>query len=99
LSPFFSSLLLALLQGYFAQRVRFDADIFGFWANRWNGSVNPIEDLDAFDARIGRKSSGAASVEENLAQRKRGALRLLRYQAFTAALQLILTTIALWPGN
>lgn len=95
--PFIGTLLLALLQAYFAQRVRFDADIFSFWANRWNGSGNPIDDLDAFDARVGRKSSGTDSLQANLTRRKHGALRLLRYQAFSAALQLILTAIALWP--
>ncbi|MES9944686.1 MAG: hypothetical protein ABW080_07010 [Candidatus Thiodiazotropha sp.] len=99
LIPFIGSILLALLQGYFAQRVRFDADIFRFWANRWDGSVNPIEDLNAFDARVGRISSDAESVEANLAQRKHGALRLLSYQVFSAVMQLLLMAMALRPGN
>jgi hypothetical protein len=94
---YFSSILVALLQGYFAQRVRFDAAIFSFWAKRWNGSVDPVMDLKAFDTRIGRQPSTADSAQTNLAQRRRGALRLLRYQIFSGLLQLLLITIALWP--
>jgi hypothetical protein len=94
---FFSSILIALLQGYFAQRVRFDAAIFSFWATRWNGSVDPIDDLKAFDTCVGRQPSTVDSVQTNLAERKCGAFRLLRYQILSGILYLLLITIALWP--
>ncbi|MEJ2394340.1 MAG: hypothetical protein P8Z77_06055 [Candidatus Thiodiazotropha sp.] len=94
---FFSSAALALLQGYFAQRVRFDAVIFNIWATRWKGTADPGEDLKAFDRRIGRSTSAAVSVQADLEERTHGALQLLRYQALSGLLQLMLTVIALWP--
>jgi hypothetical protein len=96
-AAFFSSAALALLQGYFALRVRFDEGIFNIWATRWSGSADPAEDLKAFDIRIGRQTSVATSVQTDLQQRRRGALRLLRYQAVSCFLQLMLSVVALWP--
>ncbi len=93
---FLSSVLVALLQGYFAQRVRFDASLFRLWATRWRGSLDPLADMMAFDARIGRRPSASDSAQASLAERGRGALRLLRYQAASGLLQLILTAVALW---
>ncbi|MEF8731396.1 MAG: hypothetical protein V5B40_05625 [Candidatus Accumulibacter meliphilus] len=37
-------------QGFFAQRVRFDAGIFHFWASRWHHPLAAAADLAAFDA-------------------------------------------------
>lgn len=94
---FFSSVALALLQGYFAQRVRFDEGIFRFWATRWKGIDDPALDLRAFDKRIGRAVSTAVSVQVDFEHRRNGALRLLRFQAWSGLFQLILGAIALWP--
>ncbi len=93
---FFGSVVTALLQGYFALRVRFDVTIFSLWAVRWNDSYDPGSDLEAFDACIGRQPSGSTSVEVSLVERRRGALRLLYYQIISGMFQLVLTAIALW---
>jgi len=88
--------LLAIVQLYFAQRVRFDADIFRLWASRWHHGANPATDLAAFDARVGRRTRPATSIDADLADRRRGARRLLRWQALCGAVQLALSALALW---
>jgi len=87
---------LAAVQLYFAQRVRFDADIFRLWASRWHDDADPAADLAAFDARVGRQTTPAASLDADLADRRQGARRLLRWQAICGALQLALSALALW---
>jgi len=87
--------LLAIVQLYFAQRVRFDAAVFRLWASRWHHDADPAADLAAFDARVGRQTPPAASVDADLADRRRGAKRLLQRQAVCGALQLALSALAL----
>lgn len=87
---------LAAAQLYFAERVRFDADIFRLWASRWHHDADPAADLAAFDARVGRQAPAAASLDADLAERRQGARRLLRRQAICGALQLALSALALW---
>lgn len=91
------TVVMASVQGVLAQRVRFDAGIFRLWASRWHHPLAPAADLAAFDVRVGRQTPPAASVEADLAERRRGAIRLLVWQAACATLQLGLTVIALWP--
>lgn len=86
----------AVAQLYFALRVRFDARIFRLWASRWHDAADVVADLAAFDARVGRQARPVASLEANLADRRRGALRLLKWQAICGAWQLVLTALALW---
>ncbi|MBT0963879.1 hypothetical protein [Denitromonas iodatirespirans] len=86
----------AVAQLYFALRVRFDARIFRLWASRWHDAADVAADLAAFDARVGRQARPVASLEADLAERRRGALRLLKWQAVSGALQLALTVLALW---
>lgn len=97
LPAFVGAVLMATVQGAFAQRVRFDAGIFRFWASRWHHPLAPAADLVAFDVRVGRQAPPAASVEADLAERRRGAIRLLMWQAACTTLQLGFTAIALWP--
>lgn len=85
----------AVAQLYFALRVRFDARIFRLWASRWHDAADVAADLAAFDARVGRQARPVASLEADLADRRRGALRLLQWQALAGALQLALTVLAL----
>jgi hypothetical protein len=92
----FSAIALALLQGYFAVRVSFDANIFHAWAQRWYGDADPQADLRAFDRRIGRKTASSATLDVDMASRCHGALRLLRLQVVSLALQLLMTAVALW---
>lgn len=99
LEPFTASasVFMALLQTYLALRVRFDASIFWFWSLRWSDSTNPVDDMTAFDKRIGRNPPDETiDAKDNLAQRKQGALRLFRYQVLSVTLQLILTGAAIW---
>ncbi len=87
----------ALVHLYFALRVRFDARVFRLWASRWQDAADAAADLAAFDARVRRQAPPAASLQADLADRRRGAMRLLRWQGAFATLQLALTFIALWP--
>lgn len=93
---FFGSVISALLQGYFALRVHFDATIFSLWAVRWKDSYDPCDDLKAFDVSIRRQSAESTSAQISLDERRQGALRLMRYQVITVLLQLVLAAIALW---
>ncbi|MCZ4306722.1 hypothetical protein O4G98_18475 [Zoogloeaceae bacterium G21618-S1] len=86
----------AIVHLYFALRVRFDARIFRLWASRWQDAADVAADLAAFDARVGRQARPVASLEADLADRRCGALRLLKWQAVSGALQLALTVLALW---
>lgn len=97
INAFYCSFIAALMQAYFAQRVRFDAAILSFWAQRWNQVGDPAGDLRAFDLRIGRRPAMAGPVQQDLAQRRQGALRLLRYQVFNGIAQLLLTVVTFWP--
>ena len=91
------AVVMAAAQAVFAQRVRFDAGIFRFWASRWHHPLAAAADLAAFDVRVGRQRPAVASVAADLAERRRGAIRLLIWQTACAALQLGFTVIALWP--
>ncbi len=88
---------IALPQGYFAQRARFDAGILRLWASRWHRTADAAADLAAFDARLGRPARPAATLAADLAERCRGARRLLKWQAACGVLQLGLTALAVWP--
>jgi hypothetical protein len=52
------AVVMAAAQGAFAQRVRFDAGIFHFWASRWHHPLAAAADLAAFDVRVGRQARG-----------------------------------------
>lgn len=90
-----AAMAMALLQVYFALRVRFDANIFRTWANRWHGSADPKADLNAFDKQVGR-SVAATDIKTDLSNRRAGALRLLRLQLICTVMQLLMTAVAVW---
>ncbi|QEW07145.1 hypothetical protein [Nitrincola iocasae] len=90
-----AAMVMALLQVYFALRVRFDANIFRTWANRWHGGADPKADLNAFDKQVGRRVA-ATDIETDLSNRRAGALRLLRLQIICMVMQLLMTAVAVW---
>ena len=90
------ALALALVQGYFALRVRFDANIFRIWACRWGQQSDPTADLAAFDRQVGRQKTPLARIDDELARRRKGALHLLHRQIGCVVMQVITMTITLW---
>ncbi|MEJ2395338.1 MAG: hypothetical protein P8045_15885 [Candidatus Thiodiazotropha sp.] len=91
-----AAMTMALVQVYFALRVRFDANIFRTWATRWHGGADPRADLIDFDRQIGRKAVPGADVEADLTSRRNGALQLMRLQIACVVMQLLMTAIAFW---
>jgi hypothetical protein len=71
--------------------------VFRKWSSRWQQGSDPVADLTAFDARMGRLETRASSVEEDLAIRRAGAQRLMILQTSFAVMQLLLLDIALLP--
>ena len=83
------SLVAGGVQAYHALRCGLDAALFAHWASAWQASTEAdIEaDLQAFDQALVETFGQPARTPRPLAERVRGALRLLRHQALALALQ------------
>lgn len=85
------SMAAGLVQRYYAFRSDLDARVFAHWAACWSGlwAPDPQADLKAFDqALTGAFGAGdAPSPPRPLADRVRGALRLLRHQSIALTIQ------------
>ena len=79
-----TSVLVALLQGYFALRTAFDAAVFA----ALGGAVSHYESFDRLLTRW--KLRGANITTRCLDERLQGAMRLLRWQAVSFLAQIIL---------
>ena len=85
------SVTAGLVQRYYAFRCDLDARLFAHWAACWSGlwAPDPQADLVAFDHAL----TGVFGTSETptpprpLAERVRGALRLLRHQSIALAVQ------------
>ncbi|MGR3886571.1 hypothetical protein [Pseudomonas sp. 1152_12] len=80
---------LGLLQKYWALRVAFDADLFALLAR----DTERTPDLDQALQTLGLQS--AKRVGRPWTERRRGALRLLRKQAWLLGAQVLLTLAAI----
>ncbi|KAF1012595.1 MAG: hypothetical protein GAK32_00008 [Pseudomonas fluorescens] len=78
-------ILLGLLQKYWALRVAFDADLFALLAR----DPQRAPELDQALQNLGLQS--AKRTGRPWAERQRGALKLLRKQAYLLAAQVVLT--------
>lgn len=78
-------ILLGLLQKYWALRVAFDADLFALLAR----DPQRTPELDQALQSLGLQS--AKRIGRPWAERQRGALKLLRKQAYLLAAQVVLT--------
>ena len=78
-------IILGLLQKYWALRVAFDADLFALLAR----DTSRTPDLDQALVELGLQS--AKRVGRPWAERRRGALKLLRKQAWLLGAQALLT--------
>ncbi|KAA0950609.1 MULTISPECIES: hypothetical protein [unclassified Pseudomonas] len=78
-------IVLGLLQKYWALRVAFDADLFSLMAR----DVERTQDLDQTLQTLGLQSPKRAG--RPWTERRRGALKLLRKQAYLLAAQVLLT--------
>ncbi|WP_374474535.1 hypothetical protein [Zoogloea sp.] len=83
------SLVAGTIQAYHAVRSGLDAALFAHWARCWSAAaeVDVDADLQAFDQSLGSTFGQSARAPRPLAERVRGALGLLRRQAFALALQ------------
>lgn len=86
------SVTAGLVQRYYAFRCDLDARVFAHWAACWSGlwAPDPQADLKAFDHALTSVfgASEAPTPPRPLADRVRGALRLLRHQSIALAVQL-----------
>lgn len=86
------SVTAGLVQRYYAFRCDLDARLFAHWAACWSGlwAPDPQADLLAFDHALTGVfgTSEAPTPPRPLAERVRGALRLLRHQSIALAVQL-----------
>ncbi|MFC6336023.1 hypothetical protein GIR22_00820 [Pseudomonas sp. CCM 7891] len=78
-------IVLGLLQKYWALRVAFDADLFTLMAR----DLERTPDLDQALQNLGLQSAKRAG--RPWAERRRGALKLLRKQAYLLVAQVLLT--------
>lgn len=78
-------IILGLLQKYWALRVAFDADLFALLAR----DLSRTPDLDEALQTLGLQSAKRAG--RPWAERRRGALKLLRKQAYLLGAQVLLT--------
>lgn len=96
--PLWASLLLALPAQYHALRVAYDERVFRRWSGHWlhDPAAAPADTMAAFDRALGLAPAG-----RSLADRGRGARRLLQRQLIATVLQLAcLVAAALyirWP--
>lgn len=86
------SVTAGLVQRYYAFRCDLDARLFAHWAACWSGlwAPDPQADLVAFDHALTGVfgASEAPTPPRPLAERVRGALRLLRHQSIALGVQL-----------
>ena len=78
-------IILGLLQKYWALRVAFDADLFALMAK----DIERTGELDQSLQTLGLQPANRAS--RPWTERQRGALKLLRKQAYLLAAQVLLT--------
>ena len=83
------SLLMALCQAWFATRCAFDAAVFA----ALGGDVAHYESFDCILTRW--RLRGAITVTRSLDERVKGALRLLRWQAVSFFVQIVLLAVSL----
>lgn len=86
------TVLAGLVEKFFALRVTFDRGIFADWSRRWESAQTgtPDDDLSAFDAALATTGLRRSAVGGRpLADRIRGAFRLLTYQAILFIMQAI----------
>jgi protein-tyrosine phosphatase len=83
------SLLLAVLQSYFAARCAFDAAVF----TALGGEALHYQSFDKILTRW--KLRSASTVNRSLDERLKGAMRLLRWQAVSFFVQLLLLAVGL----
>ena len=83
------SLAAGAVQAYHALRSGLDAALFAHWARCWSApaAVDVDADLQAFDQALGSAFGQPARASRPLAERVRGALRLLRHQSIALAVQ------------
>jgi hypothetical protein len=87
------SVIVAILQKYYALRTRLDAAIFQRWGDNWRaGGIAPAEDMAALDRALGKDQS----VFRTLADRIRGARKLLLWQIVCFVFQMICLLAGLW---
>jgi hypothetical protein len=88
------SITIAILQKYYALRIRLDAAIFQRWADNWRyaGGITPAEDMAALDRALGKKQT----TVRTLADRIRGARKLLLWQISCFLFQTICLLAGLW---
>ncbi|NWA69643.1 hypothetical protein [Pseudomonas reactans] len=82
-------IILGLLQKYWALRVAFDADLFALLAR----DIDRTPDLDQALQTLGLQS--AKRVGRPWTERRRGALKLLRKQAWLLGAQALLTLVVI----
>ena len=86
------SVAAGLVQRYYATRCDLDARLFAHWAACWSSlwAPDPQADLVAFDQALTSVfgAEDAPIPPRPLADRVRGALRLLRHQSIALAIQL-----------
>lgn len=86
------SVAAGLVERYYAFRSDLDARLFAHWAACWSGlwAPDPQADLAAFDQALAGVFGArkAPTPPRPLADRVRGALRLLRHQFIALAIQL-----------
>lgn len=84
-----ASVIVALIQAYFAARCAFDAAVFA----ALGGEVTQYEGFDRLLTRW--KLRGANVVSRSIDERVQGAMRLLRWQAYSFCVQIILLVAGL----
>ncbi len=88
-----ASVLLGLLQAYWALRLAFDQPVFAHWAAKADEDATSA--LAAFDAALSGLGWPVADAGRPMAQRVAATRRLLRRQGLACAAQWLAATIAL----
>lgn len=94
----FGAAVLGGVQKYFALRSAFDQRLFAAWAHRWESSADPAADLAALDATLAAVGLRPVPTTPGrpLAERVRGAFRLLKGQLTLLALQFAMLLLVGW---
>ncbi len=91
------SLVLALVQTYYALRVALDARLLANWAQAWlDGRASPAATLVAFDQTGLWRNRPSTGIVRPLAQRLAGARRLWQRQVLCVVMQLVTVLLAAW---
>ena len=85
-------LLLGLAEKYWAQRVAIDTELFSLLAAKAHDFDSKVNELDTALNELGLAPT--TTTHRSLAERSRGALRLLRWQALCLGAQCLLTLAA-----